>query len=70
MKLISQHYDSSLKFGGDPRDNFGPLVVPKDKIFVMGDNRDQSYDSRYWGFVDKENVKGQGAYYLLVLGPG
>lgn len=43
----------------EPRDNFGPIVIPDGKFFVMGDNRDQSYDSRYWGYVPKESVKGK-----------
>src|SRR5713101_1766877 len=41
------------------RDTWGPLRVPADKYFVLGDNRDNSSDSRYWGFVDQSAVKGR-----------
>jgi len=41
------------------RDNFGPVTVPPHKLFVMGDNRDRSHDSRFWGFVDFDDVKGK-----------
>ncbi len=39
--------------------NFGPETVPKDSIFVMGDNRDNSDDSRYWGCVKLDKIKGE-----------
>ena len=39
--------------------NWGPIVVPPDSFFMMGDNRDGSYDGRYWGFLPRENVRGR-----------
>ncbi|WP_274704125.1 signal peptidase I [Polaribacter marinus] len=40
------------------KDNFGPIVVPKNKVFVLGDSRDATFDSRNIGFIDKEKITG------------
>ncbi len=47
------------------RDNWGPIVVPQGRFFVLGDNRDNSEDSRYWGFVSRDEIRGRPAvvYY-------
>lgn len=51
------------RFGSAPiqptHDNWGPIVVPPGHMFMMGDNRYDSKDSRYWGFVPRNNVRGE-----------
>jgi len=54
------HTDKNIiPAGVRPRDNFGPLRVPHDSVFVLGDNRDASFDSRFWGVVELSKVKGK-----------
>jgi signal peptidase I len=43
----------------DVRERFGPVTVPADQYFMMGDNRDNSADSRYWGFLRRDYIKGK-----------
>lgn len=45
--------------GAGNKDNYGPVTVPKGQLFMMGDNRDNSDDSRFWGFLDQKLIKGK-----------
>lgn len=50
------------------RDNYGPVRVPPDHFFMMGDNRDCSFDSRFWGYVPRENILGKALFLYLSWG--
>lgn len=56
--------------GYQVRDNFGPVVVPRDCIFAMGDNRDNSADSRFWGPLHKKYLKGRPLFVYFSFDPG
>lgn len=51
------------------RDNLGPIIVPEGMLFMMGDNRDDSNDSRFWGFLPDENIKGKALFLYWSWNP-
>jgi signal peptidase I len=53
--------------GAGNRDHYGPVVVPEDSYFMMGDNRDHSDDSRFWGFLDRDLIKGKAIFIYLSI---
>ena len=52
----------------DVRERYGPVQVPADQYFVMGDNRDNSQDSRYWGFLPRDYIKGKALFVYFSFG--
>ena len=75
-KMIDEPYvqylftpsDEEGPFDFDVRMQYGPVTVPAGQYFMMGDNRDNSQDSRYWGFLPREYVKGKALFVYFSFG--
>jgi signal peptidase I len=60
--------DEEGTFDFDVRMTYGPVTVPEGQYFMMGDNRDNSQDSRYWGFLPREYIKGKALFVYFSFG--
>lgn len=63
--LVGKHHPIMISGSNSPFDSFDPVVVPEGKFFMMGDNRDNSADSRFFGFVDLNQVLGRATTIVL-----
>ncbi len=64
-EIDGKKHDVLLRTGAYMGENYGPIVVPEGQLFVMGDNRNRSHDSRGWGFVPHEYVLGRAMFVWL-----
>ena len=62
VHYIDSTHSASEVTSFDVRERYGPVQVPPDQYFVMGDNRDNSQDSRYWGFLKRSYIKGKAVF--------
>jgi signal peptidase I len=59
---LDEPYTAHINPARDHRQDFGPATIPSDSYFMMGDNRDNSNDSRYWGFAGREELIGRALF--------
>jgi signal peptidase I len=66
---LGREHDVMFLTGPSSREVFGPMTVPADMYFMLGDNRDNSADSRYFGFVPRRNIVGRATRVVVSLNP-